>query len=809
MAIRHVGWTTDDPLQSIHDSAEGWHAAEEHLSSVLQRLLQSRAGQQGDQPPLRFEILGHADFVPAATTDAPLRAPQTAPADTNFVTPHVDSWSFAPPGSGAERGRASQEATGPQAEAANVALPVLAGAGRSFDHLAEGAAAQHGHPGQTADAPQAIVIQTNVVLTDVPLGGAGVALGDTFRLHSLPGSNYTIYLDFDGHTTTGSAWNTFWGTSSFYSPAFSLDGSEAFSATELLRIQQIWQRISEYFAPFNINVTTEDPGLGALTFSGAGDATLGKRVVITDEEGKNFGGMGYVGSWNWAADTPVFAYANRLFDNVKYIADAVAHEVGHTLGLEHDGRTVNGTVGEYYYGHGAGVTDWAPVMGVGYNANLVQWSNGSYNGATNAEDDLTIITTRNNGVSFRTDDWGNTFGTAGSLGGTASGGMMSVQAYGVISGSGSRNDVDMFWFDVAAGGSINLNVSSASRAFVGGSFTPTFASSSSTMLDLGLTLFDSLFRPVLSWNDVSRLDGAISATGLAGGTYYLSLDGVGWGDPSAAAPTGYTDYGSLGQYMITGTYTAGAVPKAQISVDRTAITTVEGGTQAFTISATGATGAVPVTITVGNPGEGRVSQPEIVLNAANNWTATVQLTGIDDRARDGDTTYSVLVSTPGSEATTIAVTTRDNDLLPATTGTAFGSYMMQPAVQNATLNALSRDDGTALSLREGLTPRGASLEWRWQFNGLAPGDKLLQARAWSDTETFRLEVSTDNAATWRALAGAPAASTSWDGAWLATGVGSSLLVRLIDNAVSGDNRRDTFFVDLLTLADRPSDWMMS
>jgi len=34
------------------------------------------------------------------------------------------------------------------------------------------------------------------------------ATGPAFELHSKPGSNRVVYLDFDGHTITGTAWNT-------------------------------------------------------------------------------------------------------------------------------------------------------------------------------------------------------------------------------------------------------------------------------------------------------------------------------------------------------------------------------------------------------------------------------------------------------------------------------------------------------------------------------------------------------------------------------------------------------------------------
>ncbi len=106
-------------------------------------------------------------------------------------------------------------------------------------------------------APEAITFDPTVNLSAMPANGVGVAYGDTFKLHSNPGSQFRVYLDFDGHTTTGTSWNSYWGVSSIVSPAFSTsDGSPNFSATELSAIQQVWQRVAEDFAPFNIDVTT-------------------------------------------------------------------------------------------------------------------------------------------------------------------------------------------------------------------------------------------------------------------------------------------------------------------------------------------------------------------------------------------------------------------------------------------------------------------------------------------------------------------------------------------------------------------------
>src|SRR5687767_7326036 len=47
----------------------------------------------------------------------------------------------------------------------------------------------------------------------------------TFLLHSRPDATKVIYLDFDGHTTSGTSWNTTYeGGNDFYTPAFSSEG---------------------------------------------------------------------------------------------------------------------------------------------------------------------------------------------------------------------------------------------------------------------------------------------------------------------------------------------------------------------------------------------------------------------------------------------------------------------------------------------------------------------------------------------------------------------------------------------------------
>src|SRR5207249_2860768 len=196
----------------------------------------------------------------------------------------------------------------------------------------------------------------------------------------------------------------------------------------------------------------------------------------------------------------------------KYIAEAVSHEVGHTLGLNHDGTS---TVG-YYSGQG----NWAPIMGVGYYHEVTQWSKGEYADANNTEDDLAII---QGYISYRADDHGDTIGTATPLTGP------DISASGVVEKS---TDVDMFSFQTGAG-TISFTVNPAPR---------------SPNLDIYVRLYDGTGNPVAS-NDGAGLPASLTAT-VATGTYYLEIGGVGSGNPFT---TGYSDYASLGQYQITGT----------------------------------------------------------------------------------------------------------------------------------------------------------------------------------------------------------------------------------------------------------------
>ena len=236
-------------------------------------------------------------------------------------------------------------------------------------------------------------------------------LANTFHLHSNASATKKIFLDFTGYTTSGTYWNSsFNGGADIVTAAYDFDGNASFSDTELSRIQRIWQRVAEDFAPFDVDVTTADPGAEDLRNSGGADDEWGIRVVIGGNGSwyGSAGGVAYLRSFTWSTDTPVFVFENNLGNgHERYTAEAISHEVGHALGLSHDGTSSVG----YYTGHGSGETGWAPIMGVGYYEQLTQWSQGEYNDADNSQDDLSIITS-NNGFGYRSDDHGSDAGSA-------------------------------------------------------------------------------------------------------------------------------------------------------------------------------------------------------------------------------------------------------------------------------------------------------------------------------------------------------------------------------------------------------------
>ena len=461
----------------------------------------------------------------------------------------------------------------------------------------------------------------------VAAGAAPFPLGDTFALHSRPGATKVIYLDFDGHSTIGTDWNFAYG--SVETPAYNFEGGAGtFSPNERERIQAIWERVAEDFSPFDVDVTTEDPGVEALRRSGPGDTRWGKRVCIGGrwEDWLNWsaGGVAYLDSFRWSVETPCYVFADTLFNGEKNIVEAISHEVGHTFGLSHDGTFVD----EYYEGQdGPGTPGWAPIMGVGYYLPVTQWSRGEYPNANNPQDDLAIITSAANGVGYRPDDAGNTIASAT----PAVISENSLSFAGVIE---RPTDFDVLGFSTGIG-SVSFN------------FDPYLRDPN---LDIFAELLDDGGNVLASDNRTSDGIASMAASIVnysitVPGTYYLRVSGVGAGSPS----TGYSDYGSIGQYWVSGTIVDKPV---LLNLEDSPVEYVEdGATVAVTASLGLSSAAQPTGATVAlagfQPGDRLTFTPRgAIVGGYDAGTGTLTLTGNDTLARYQEVLRSVRFDNP-------------------------------------------------------------------------------------------------------------------------------------------------------------------
>jgi PKD repeat protein len=519
--------------------------------------------------------------------------------------------------------------------------------------------------------------------------GRLVPLDQTLKLHSKPGSKRTIYLNFVGATLTNTVWNS--SSSSITALPFDLDGVPySFSATELERIQFIWQRVAEDFAPFDVNVTTEPPAGDALTRSGSGDDTFGTTVLITQRTfySCNCGGVAYLGVFDDTSNyyKPALVFYEVLGSgNEKYVAEAITHEAGHNMGLHHDGTSTTG----YYQG----ANGWAPIMGVGYYQPLVQWSRGDYPDANNKEDDFAVMAA--NGLPLRPDDHGNTVSAATRLGGTTLNGVTTLSGAGVVEKTG---DVDMFSF-VAGPGTINIVVNPSAR---------------SPNLDVYAELLNGNGALIASSNPANSLGATLAATVTIGGTYHVSVRGTG--------TSAYSSYGSVGEYSVSGTAPA---PASQPPV--------------IVMSATPTSGTAPLLVNFSSSG---TYDPD-------GTVASIEWNFGDGSAPVFGAAASYTYSVAGTYTATVKVT--DNAGLTSTksvTITAQAATTSQPPVAVVTATPTSGSVSLPVNFSAGgsYDPDGSISAYEWNFgNGtpLAYGTDVSHTYTTAGTYTASLKV-TDN-----------------------------------------------------------------
>lgn len=560
-------------------------------------------------------------------------------------------------------------------------------------------------------------------------GPEGAAIPGNPTDGSRPGAPVTVYLDFDGETLEGTNWND-------YSKQDSLKFAPASGANQ----EEVWAAVAEDYAPFNVNVTTKNPGAEALYKASADDNEYGSHVIITDSytdvlpEAAGSGGIAWLGGTGSQYLGGALVFTNNLDNASKPIAEIAAHESGHNFGLSHDG-IADSSSGEYYYPQG-GI--WGTIMGAAYAVPVSQWSAGEYAGATNDEDDLSVITDRAAGGPILTDVTmpdGSAYDLELGVC-TAEGTDIQNPKPGDIwyaaDADGNCTDVvltlvfeftdradyaaDEVGNDAANAQALDNEDGSFTAASVieqtsdvdvfavttvGGELTASVdVASISPNLDAKLTVTDAAGAVLgednpaaarVSDSVASGLDASVTVADLPAGTYYIAVDGVGAGDPTTATDAdagGYTEYGSLGNYKLTGT----AEP---FVTEPIVIETPEDGadvTGGADVDVTGtATPDATVALTVGS------KVVTVTADADGNWAGTVKANEYGDtvivasQSIDGIEiagTDSVTVTAPPAPLTAPVITapvdgTSTEDNTPTISGTGVAGATVTVMVTGA------------------------------------------------------------------------------------------------------------------------------
>lgn len=380
---------------------------------------------------------------------------------------------------------------------------------------------------------------------------AAVAVTNPLVFNSKPGSANAIYLDFNGLLLTGTVWNASTGgeAAGSYEASnpcipFDMDGDRStFNDAEQLVIQHIWKRVTEAYSPWDINVTTVEPVSGlwsTILFTSGKDAN-----GVNNPYYPGALGVAQTLSFGFRAKQPAFCYYNAANSvaNEHVMANIANHELGHTFGLKHDagqGQAVN----SYYQGHAgtSPLTSWVPIMGecVQSSKAVAQFSKGDYTGyvgnpAQGQMDDLLKVDLS---ILRRPDDHGNTVAAATAL---------TVSQDGTLSSAGiitDASDVDAVRFTNASAGSASFTVLPLTDPVIAGCAT----------LDARIGLYRASDNALMATampqgNTAATITSVELESGVA---YILMVRGDSEGDPFASPPVGYTSYGSLGQWFMTG-----------------------------------------------------------------------------------------------------------------------------------------------------------------------------------------------------------------------------------------------------------------
>jgi len=206
-------------------------------------------------------------------------------------------------------------------------------------------------------------------------------------INSYSPATATVYLDFDGAEVEGTIWNE--------------NGKITAEPSGLSPASIVWihKIIAEHFKLFNLNITT-DPAVYDR-------APVHQRMrVIVTPEGDWYGpatGVSAIGSFVWGDDTPAWVFMNSLSGNPSFIAASATHQIGHTLGLQHQSvyDSYGAMITELSGGESNIFSNQAPLMGIPFYKQA-DWKDGHPStGAWNIQSDTAMIAGAPNYIGYR------------------------------------------------------------------------------------------------------------------------------------------------------------------------------------------------------------------------------------------------------------------------------------------------------------------------------------------------------------------------------------------------------------------------
>src|SRR5262249_13379730 len=128
-------------------------------------------------------------------------------------------------------------------------------------------------------------------------------------------------------------------------PVWDMDGNpNSYSAAEQAVIKEVWARVAEDYAPFNINVSTDYYG----TFNNGQALHVAIGGNNTDWLHQDASGISSIGSFHDDQPNIVFAFdmvawakagvqdgEGRPMNGPEALATTISHEAGHSFGLRH------------------------------------------------------------------------------------------------------------------------------------------------------------------------------------------------------------------------------------------------------------------------------------------------------------------------------------------------------------------------------------------------------------------------------------------------------------------------------------------